>query len=30
VYYVTMRAVVMDAEGNRSNSITYTIHCNGG
>ena len=30
VYYVTMRAVVMDSDGNRSNSLTYTIHCNGG
>ena len=30
VYYITQRASVMDAEGNRSNSIQYTIHCNGG
>ena len=30
IYYVTMRAVILDAEGNRSNSLTYTIHCNGG
>jgi hypothetical protein len=29
-YYVTLRAYVMDADGNRSNSIEYTIHCNGG
>ena len=30
VYYVTLRAFVIDADGNRSNAITYTIHCNGG
>jgi len=30
VYYVTLRASVMDADGNRSNAIQYTIHCNGG
>jgi len=30
VYYVTIRATVMDADGNRSNAIQYTIHCNGG
>lgn len=30
VYYVTLRASVMDADGNRSNAITYTLHCNGG
>jgi hypothetical protein len=29
-YYVTLRAYIMDANGNRSNSIEYTIHCNGG
>jgi hypothetical protein len=29
-YYVTLRAYIMDADGNRSNSIEYTIHCNGG
>ena len=29
-YYVTMRAYVMDADGNRSNSVQYTVHCNGG
>ena len=29
-YYVKMRAFVMDADGNRSNSLEYTIHCNGG
>jgi hypothetical protein len=30
IYYVTLRASVMDADGNRSNAIQYTIHCNGG
>ena len=30
VYWVTQRAYIMDADGNRSNSIQYTIHCNGG
>ena len=30
VYYVTLRAFIIDADGNRSNAITYTIHCNGG
>jgi hypothetical protein len=30
VYYVTIRAFVMDSDGNRSNPIEYTIHCNGG
>ncbi|MDR3528447.1 MAG: hypothetical protein P4L57_14340 [Rhizomicrobium sp.] len=30
IYYVTMRAFILDADGNRSNSLTYTIHCNGG
>jgi hypothetical protein len=29
-YYVTLRAYIMDAEGNRSNSLEYTFHCNGG
>jgi hypothetical protein len=29
-YYVTMRAYIMDADGNRSNSVQYTVHCNGG
>ncbi len=29
-YYVTLRAYIMDADGNRSNTIQYTIHCNGG
>ena len=29
-YYVTIRAVIMDADGNRSNPMEYTIHCNGG
>ncbi|HMI95053.1 MAG TPA: aspartyl protease family protein [Micropepsaceae bacterium] len=30
VYYVTIRAFVMDSDGNRSNPMEYTIHCNGG
>src|SRR5580658_6382219 len=29
-YYVTLRAYIMDADGNRSNALQYTIHCNGG
>ena len=29
-YYITLRAFVMDADGNRSNAMRYTIHCNGG
>ena len=29
-YYVTIRAVILDADGNRSNPMEYTIHCNGG
>jgi hypothetical protein len=29
-YYVSLRAYIMDADGNRSNAIEYTIHCNGG
>ena len=29
-YYVTLRAYIMDADGNRSNEVQYTIHCNGG
>ena len=29
-YYITLRAFVMDADGNRSNALRYTIHCNGG
>jgi hypothetical protein len=29
-YYVTMKAYVLDADGNRSNTVQYTIHCNGG
>ena len=30
VYYVSLRAFVMDADGNRSNALRYTLHCNGG
>jgi hypothetical protein len=29
-YYVTLRAYVMDGQGNRSNDVQYTVHCNGG
>jgi hypothetical protein len=29
-YYVTLRTHIMDAEGHKSNSLQYTIHCNGG
>jgi len=29
-YYVTLRAYIMDAEGNHSNEVQYTVHCNGG
>jgi hypothetical protein len=29
-YYATMRAWIMDLDGNRSNEVQYTIHCNGG
>jgi hypothetical protein len=29
-FYATMSAYIMDAEGNRSNSVKYTLHCNGG
>lgn len=29
-YYVTFHAYIMDADGNRSNEVQYTVHCNGG
>ena len=29
-FYATMSAYIMDADGNRSNSVKYTLHCNGG
>ncbi len=29
-YSVTIRAYVIDTEGDHSNSIDYTFHCNGG
>ena len=29
-YYVTAKAVIMDSDGNRSNEVQYTVHCNGG
>jgi opacity protein-like surface antigen len=30
VYYATLRAFIMDSDGNKSNTVEYTIHCNGG
>jgi hypothetical protein len=29
-FYATMTAYIMDADGSRSNSVKYTLHCNGG
>lgn len=29
-YYTTLSAYIMDADGNRSNAVQYTVHCNGG
>ena len=29
-FYATISAYIMDADGNRSNSVKYTLHCNGG
>ncbi len=29
-YAITLRAFILDADGNRSNALRYTIHCNGG
>jgi len=29
-FYATMTAYIMDGDGNRSNSVQYTLHCNGG
>jgi hypothetical protein len=29
-YYVTIKAMIMDADGDRSNEVKYTVHCNGG
>lgn len=29
-YYVTMSAYIMDADGNKSNDVQFTVHCNGG
>ena len=29
-YYITLRAYLMDAAGNKSNALQYTIRCNGG
>lgn len=29
-YYLIQSAYIIDADGNRSNTVRYTIHCNGG
>jgi hypothetical protein len=29
-YYVTLRAFLINLQGGRSNTLEYTIHCNGG
>jgi len=29
-FYATMTAYIMDSDGHRSNSVKYTLHCNGG
>jgi hypothetical protein len=29
-YYIKLRAYLIDAAGNRSNTMDYTVHCNGG
>jgi hypothetical protein len=29
-YNVAVRAFIMDTDGNRSNEVQYTVHCNGG
>jgi hypothetical protein len=29
-FYATMSAYIMDADGNKSNAVKYTLHCNGG
>lgn len=29
-FYATMTAYIIDADGNRSNAVKYTLHCNGG
>jgi hypothetical protein len=29
-YYVTIQAFVMNLDGQKSNVVEYTIHCNGG
>lgn len=29
-YFETFRAYIIDADGNRSNEVRYTVHCNGG
>ena len=29
-YYVTIQTFVMNFDGQKSNTVEYTIHCNGG
>lgn len=29
-YYIKLRAYLIDGAGNRSNTMDYTVHCNGG
>lgn len=29
-YYVRLKVYILDADGGRSNTVQYTIHCNGG
>jgi len=29
-YYVTMKAYILATDGGRSNTVQYTVHCNGG
>jgi len=29
-YYTTVTAYILDTDGNRSNEVQYTVHCNGG
>lgn len=29
-YFTTVKAYMLDSDGNRSNEVQYTVHCNGG
>jgi len=29
-FYATLHAYIMDADGNKSNEVQFTVHCNGG